>query len=476
MVLLSRPPAAAAAEEPAKAPVSFIKDVAPIFQDHCFSCHDAKKRKGKLDMTTFESLRKGGDNDDPITPGKPDDSFLIQLVTPGAPKRMPPKDNGDPLPKEKIEIIARWIQEGAKLDAGIDPKADLWRELRVRWKPPAPVAAYKYPVIITALAFTPDNQKIVVSGRHELTVWNVADGKLEKRIATRSERAYAMAFLPDGKLAVAGGRPGRAGDVRIYDINAGMAKVENGVTYLDGVNDPAVMLKELLETDDAVLCLAASADGKRLAAGGCDRQVRVWDLSGGVAAAKLEQAFENHADWVMGVCLAPDGKHLLTASRDKTAKVWDLTAKESVLTFPEHQNTVYDVTIKADNSVGFSVGEDNQLRTWAATGEGKQVRASGGHGKAVLKVARHPKEPLLVTASADNTVRIWNLDNGANVKTLTGHTDQVFAVAISPDGALIASGSFNGEVKLWKVDGTLVKGFNASPGLPEPMAPAPAKQ
>ena len=66
---------------------------------------------------------------------------------------------------------------------------------------------------ITALAFTPDNQKLVVGGHHELTVWDVADGKLEKRIHTRAERAMAMVFLPDGKLAVAGGRPGQEGDV-----------------------------------------------------------------------------------------------------------------------------------------------------------------------------------------------------------------------------------------------------------------------
>ena len=78
-------------------------------------------------------------------------------------------------------------------------------------KPPMPPAAYPFPVTITALAFTPDNAKLVVGGHHEMTVWNVADGKLEKRIRTRAERAYAMTFLPDGKLAVAGGRPGQEG-------------------------------------------------------------------------------------------------------------------------------------------------------------------------------------------------------------------------------------------------------------------------
>jgi WD40 repeat protein len=235
------------------------------------------------------------------------------------------------------------------------------------------------------------------------------------------------------------------------------------------------LVKELLETDDSVLCLAVSADGKKLAAGGCDRLVRVWDLSPGYANAKLEQTIENHADWVFGVAFAPDGKHLLTASRDKTAKVWDLATKESVLTFPDHQNTAYSVAVSTDGKLAFSVGEDNQLRTWNATGEGKQVRISGGHAKPIFKVARHPSQPLLATCSADQTVRLWNPDNGAAVRTMSGHTDWVYAIAFSPDGSLLASGSWNGEVKIWKVaDGALVKGFNASPGLAQVTASAPS--
>jgi WD40 repeat protein len=272
-------------------------------------------------------------------------------------------------------------------------------------------------------------------------------------------------------LAVAGGRPGQEGDVRIYNLNAGTTKAENGIAILDGIHDSAVLMKELLETDDSVLCLGASADSKKLAAGGCDRLVRVWDLSPGYANIKLEQTIENHADWVFGVAFAPDGKHLLTASRDKTSKVWDLTTKESVLTFPDHQNTVYSVTVNADGKLAYSVGEDNQLRTWNAVGEGKQ----GGHAKPIFKVLRHPAQPLLATCSADQTVRLWNPDNGAAVRTMSGHTDWVYAIAFSSDGSLLASGSWNGEVKLWKVaDGSLVKAFNASPGLAQSTASAPS--
>jgi WD40 repeat protein len=477
LMLLSAQPAHAA--EAAK-PVSFIDDIAPLLKEKCFGCHGAKNPKGKLDMTKYVSFRKGGTKDDPIAPGNPDDSYIMTVLTATDKTRMPPKESGDPLSKNQLALIERWIKEGGKLDAALKPEADLLRELRLRWVPPPPPAAYPYPVTVTAIAFTPDNKKVVVSGHHELTVWDAASGKLEKRIYTRARRALAMVFLPDGKLAVAGGRPGEEGDVRIYDLNGGKAKNDNGVAVLDGVNDKSVMVKQLLDADDEVLCLALSADGKKLASGGCDRVVHVWDLSGGYANIKELPPIENHADWVFGVAFTPDGKRLATASRDKTAKLWDIAAKESILTFPDHQNPVYAVAVKADGTVGYSVGEDNQLRAWKAAPEGKQIRASGGHGKVILKLAAHPKQPLLVTCSADQTVRVWNADSGAAVRTLSGHGDYVYAVAISPDGNLIASGAFDGEVRVWKVaDGSLVKSFNASPGLPvaaKSPSPAPPKK
>src|SRR5271157_4245474 len=72
-------------------PISFINDVAPILRDNCFACHDAKKKKGKLDMTTFENFRKGGSHDDPIEPGKPEDSVVIDMLSRPDSGRMPPK-------------------------------------------------------------------------------------------------------------------------------------------------------------------------------------------------------------------------------------------------------------------------------------------------------------------------------------------------------------------------------------------------
>jgi hypothetical protein len=464
------------AQAAADKPVSFIDQVAPILKENCFACHDAKKRKGKFDMTTFERLLQGGDQGEPVTPGKPKESNLWLFVSGEEEPHMPPKEAGGLLPRDRVAIIERWIKEGARFD-GPSPQTDLVAELRKRWNPPSPPESYPFPSVIRALAFTPDNKKLVVGGHHELLIWDIDSGKLEARIHTRAERTNAMLFLSPsqdgtgGVIVVAGGRPGQEGDVRIYKLDGPPSKMEGEVKIYNGVDPKAgVLVRELLQTDDEVLCLALSPDGKKLAAGGCDRVVRVWDVADDF---KLDQAIENHADWVFGVVFSPDSKHLLTGSRDKTAKVWDLAAKESVLTFPDHQNAVCGVAVKPDGKAGISGGEDNQLRFWNATGEGKQIRAAGGHGKTIWKVVHHPSKPLVLTSSSDGTVRSWNADNGSPIRTFAGHTDYVYALAVSPDGNLVASGAWNGEVRIHKVDdGSLVKAFNASPGLPTAAAPA----
>src|SRR5437016_5024977 len=141
-LLLTAAPAAMAADKP----VSFIDDVAPILKENCYACHDAKKHSGKLEMTSYAKLRRGGSNEDPIAPGKPDESYLVELLKTDGAKRMPPppkdktSDKDGALPPEKVAVIERWVAEGAKLDPGLAPEADLLRELRARWQPPAPPA------------------------------------------------------------------------------------------------------------------------------------------------------------------------------------------------------------------------------------------------------------------------------------------------------------------------------------------------
>jgi WD40 repeat protein len=465
-LLWSGPPIAVAAD----ANVSFINDVAPILKEHCLTCHNSRKRAGKLDMTTFAGLRAGGTHDDPIVPAKPNESLLIERLHTTGPKRMPPPPNDQPtspegaLPADKALVIAQWIRSGAALDPELTPETDLHRELRKRWQPPSPPNNYLRPAPITALTFSPDGLRIIAGGHHELTIWNAADGRLLARLRTRSERTYAVAFLTDHLIAVAGGRPGQEGDVRVYNLAAGPSAAENGVTMWNGVNDPNVLVSHLLDTDDCMLCLAVSADRKLLAAGGCDPAIRVWDISDGASPNELLQTVDAHTDWVFGLAFSPDRKRLLTSSRDKTAKVWDLAKRETVQTFSDHQKPVFAVTTNKDAKAGFSVGGDKMLRIWNADGSGKAIKAVGGHTDEILKIAAVPGQPLFVTCSADGSVRLWK-DDGTAVRTFGNFGDQVYSLAVSPDGARVAAGSYNGQVRIWRIaDGAEVSNWIAAPG------------
>jgi|SRR5204862_434192 len=94
-----------------KKPVSFEKDIQPIFKASCLSCHKPDKKKGKLDMSTYADLLKGGKQGSPIKAGDPAKSLLVEMIS-GSEPEMPEK--GDPLKPEQVELISRWIKEGAK--------------------------------------------------------------------------------------------------------------------------------------------------------------------------------------------------------------------------------------------------------------------------------------------------------------------------------------------------------------------------
>ena len=102
------------AQNSSAADVDFDTQIKPIFMQHCAGCHGEEKGLGKLRLHTPEAIqKKAADDDHLIVKGKPDESELYErLVLPADHKKRMPK-KADPLPKEKIELIRQWIEQGA---------------------------------------------------------------------------------------------------------------------------------------------------------------------------------------------------------------------------------------------------------------------------------------------------------------------------------------------------------------------------
>ena len=64
----------------AEEPVSFVKDIQPIFEQSCWSCHSQTLQLSKLDLSSRDSALKGGEHGPALVPGRADDSRLYRLI------------------------------------------------------------------------------------------------------------------------------------------------------------------------------------------------------------------------------------------------------------------------------------------------------------------------------------------------------------------------------------------------------------
>ncbi len=102
--------------------VSFKDDVAPWLVNICMGCHSGNNPRGKFGFTTFEQLLQGGPTGSTIVPGKPDESYIVDLVLRQEPLKMP--QGQAQLKRSQAVALETWIREGAHFD-GKDPRAPL---------------------------------------------------------------------------------------------------------------------------------------------------------------------------------------------------------------------------------------------------------------------------------------------------------------------------------------------------------------
>jgi WD40 repeat protein len=416
-----------AAEDP-----SYLRDVRPILDQNCTSCHQPASKQSDLDLTTYARFQAGGKRGPAFVAGSPEQSLVIQFLTAAVQPSMP--FGQPPLDAAAVSTIRDWITSGAKDDSPSETASS------------EPVV-YHQPPVITALRFSPDGKTLAVSGNREVLLHHADGSGLVKRLPGKSDRILSIAFSADGNLMVAGGgTPARFGEIQFWEPREGK------------------LLRAAEATNDTVFGASLSPDASKVAVGCADNTVRAFETATGKELYKIS----THENWVLGTAFGIDSKRLVSVGRDRAAKLMDASAGQ----FLENVNQLHGELAavarhpKADQIV---IGGEDRIpymyqmdrpRNMKVGEDATLVRQLAVQDGAIFALDWSPDGKHVAVAGAGPSVNIYDADTGSPLASCKGHTAGIYAVAFSPDSTHVATGGFDGQVRLYRTkDCALEKSF-----------------
>ena len=119
-------------------------------------------------------------------------------------------------------------------------------------------------------------------------------------------------------------------------------------------------------------------------------------------------------------------------------------------TLTGHSSFINYLVISPDGQTLASASADKTIKIWnLATGQ--EIRTLTGHSSFINYLVISPDGQTLASASADKTIKLWNLATGQEIRTFTGHSNYVNYLAISPDGQTLVSSSADKTIKVWNL-------------------------
>lgn len=138
---------------------------------------------------------------------------------------------------------------------------------------------------------------------------------------------------------------------------------------------------------------------------------------------------------------------LLSGDQEGTVRVWDLAQQRNILTLEDDADRIVSLSVHRDGYVA-SGSYDNTIRIWNIE-NGQLTHLLKGHDFVVSDVAFSPDGQLLASASYDESIKIWNWQKSEVLCTLNGHSGFVYDLAFSDVGDTLISGGYDGTVRTW---------------------------
>ena len=435
--------------------ITFQDHVLPLIENHCGKCHNPDKKKGDLDLSSYNGALKGGGSGQVVMSGNPDSSKLYKSITHAEEPTMPP--NKPRLPDKEIEVFKKWIagglleNSGSKAIAASKPAVDLALKGDAIGKPdgppPMPPDLPLDPVVhtsrgsaLTGLAASPWAPLAAIGGQKQVLLYNTDSLELIGIIPFNEGMPAHVQFSRNGKLLlIAGGHGGKSGKVVVWDITRAERLMTVGKEY------------------DTVLAADISPDQTRIALGGPDRLVKIYSTASGELLHKMKK----HTDWVTAVSFSPSGELLASADRNGGVTVWDPDNAQEMFTTPGHKAGVSSLSWRGDSRILASSSEDGAIKWWESQ-EGKQAKTWNAHSGGALSVS-FTHDGRLVSCGRDNEVTLWNAE-GNKAKGFDFFGEMPLRAALAHDGARVIAIDFNGRAAAWTTgDGKRVAELDTNP-------------
>ena len=236
---------------------------------------------------------------------------------------------------------------------------------------------------------------------------------------------------------------GKLGQSNLLVAALALTSAAVAASWAPGAGQPKILTK--INTGESVMALAFSADGKLLAWGSWDKQVRIRNVATGTTTT-----LKGHTMGVTSVAFSGDGKLLASGSTDATVKLWDVSTGKEMSTLKGHKTSVRAVAFSPDAKLVASGSWDMTVKLWDVSTGALKGAFESRRGR-IDSVAFSPDGKLLATGSDDHGVRLWETTSG-NAKALLNGNDCVRSVAFSPAGNVLASAGDDKVVRLWDVE------------------------
>ena len=276
---------------------------------------------------------------------------------------------------------------------------------------------------------------------NQITVLHYKDLERSRGVCTLPCKTSGLCFSPDGKWLASGSDDG---NVRIWAS--------------DSLKTPT----RIIPSYGCITSVSFSFDNTRIAASYYKTNIAIWNLKDS-ANEHPERVLSGHRGTITSLHFSPKNHSLASSSSDRTVRIWDTRVQpavneiDTVALHAFDRKTMRSVSIVAvspDGKLIASGDADSVICIWDGD-TGRHIQTVKGHEGLILSMFFSANGQRLVsTSSGDGEVRVWDVKTNRQTHLFSGHDSWVRGASFSPDGLMIASASDDRSIRLWRLTDT----------------------